>query len=302
VDSLAHEASRINLQRLTRCEHPLLRATACLALLKRKDADHLAVINQHLDDTALISVDRGEWGLKYEMVSDELLLKARWKTKTARWTTTDSVFLRHNYLEAAYIACNAVDIRPEYYPSIKEMAQRTDVRFLFERKENALYGLARFGRKEDIPLIRNILLSYHGMAGYTSMRLMQEFPDTAYWEVLKTLYPRWFGRQLCSEYGYSTVANEYVDAVASQQSDSSARLLHNILHRTPFCLCKCDSDYYRDNLLRAVWNNPCPAYLGLRKEIETAVLELERRDRENSLGVGPPVIWRDSVDEPVRWW
>jgi len=47
-------ASLRELERLSRSEHPLLRAVACLAMLRRKDADHLAVINGHLDDTALI--------------------------------------------------------------------------------------------------------------------------------------------------------------------------------------------------------------------------------------------------------
>jgi len=47
-------ASLRELERLSRSENPLLRAVACLAMLRRKDADHLAVINGHLDDTALI--------------------------------------------------------------------------------------------------------------------------------------------------------------------------------------------------------------------------------------------------------
>lgn len=305
VDWLARHAFRPELERLGRSEHPLLRAVACLALLQRKDVNHLAVINGHLDDTALISVDRGEWGLTWKMVSDELLYRARWKTEADRWTTTDLVFQYHNRLEAAYVASNDVDVRAKYYPYIKAMAQRTDLRFLFERKERALYGLARFQKKEDIPLIRDILMSYHGMLGYTSLRLMQEFPDTAYWTVFKSLYPRWFNRKLCEENGYSTDANEYVDALASYRSDSSAQLLSAILHRKPFSRCQCDSNYYRDNLVRAIWKNPCPAYGALRKEIEPAAKEQQRKYREDSIAFGyspATAVQPKPTDEPVRWW
>ncbi|HXB06553.1 MAG TPA: hypothetical protein VNW04_05550 [Puia sp.] len=304
AEVLAHQASLAELERLARCEHPLLRAAACLAMLQRKDADHLEVINFHLDDTALISVDRGEWGLAYKMVSDELLFRARWKTEADRWKTTDSVFMHHDYLEAAYFACDRVEVREQYYPFIKEMVQR-DVRFLFERKESALYGLARFGKKEDIPLIRDILIMNHGSLGYTGLRLMQEFPDTAYMEVFNKLYPRWFNRRLCSESIYSEEAVKFIDAVASYRSDSSARILGAILHRKPFSRCNCDSNDYKRALIWDIWNNPCPAYLSLRRETETAAREIERRDREDRMALGNDTgiaIQPKPTDEPVRWW
>jgi len=305
VDSLARHAFRLELECLSRSEHPLLRAVACLALLQRKDVNHLAVINGHLDDTALISVDRGEWGLNWKMVSDELLYQARWKTEADRWITTDSVFFRHDNLEAAYFASSIVDVRPKYYPFIKEMAQRKGEQIEFERKERTFYGLAKFQKKEDIPLIRDLLLANYHSLGYSSLRLMEEFPDSAYWDVFQSLYPRWFNRKLCGKDGYSEAATKFFDALASYRSDSSARLLTTILHRKPFCRCQCDSNYYRDHLRQAIWNNPCPAYLALRKEIEPAVREQERKYREDSIAFGyspATVLQPKPTDESVRWW
>jgi len=42
----------------------------------------------------------------------------------------------------------------------------------------------------------------------------------------------------------------------------------------------------------------------LRKELEVAAKELERRDREERIGMdaGPGIVFKDSADEPVRWW
>jgi hypothetical protein len=112
-------------------------------------------------------------------------------------------------------------------------------------------------------------------------------------------------RQLCGKSTYNETASKFFGVLASYRSDSSARLLGIILHRKPFSRCQCDSNYYRENLIRAIWNNPCPAYQELRKEIEAAEKEYERKYREDSIAYDygtAKTVQRAPTDEPVRWW
>jgi hypothetical protein len=302
-DTLARVATAEALRRLEHSEHPLLRAAACRALLRRKDVDHFDMIMHHLDDTARIAYDCGEFGIRFILVTDDLLFTARWKTEADRGKTTDSVLMRHDYLEAAYFACDRVGARKEYYPFIKEMALR-ESRFIFERRESALFGLARFGKKEDIPLIRDILLSKCGRLGYTSFRLMKEFPDTAYGEVFTTIYPRRFYSRLYKEEDREAM-EEFIQAVAAYRSAGSAKILGAIYYRKPFAPRPGDSVYFRDAVIQAIWDNPCEAYATLRKQLKAVKKEWDKWHLLVPFDPGDSakaINQRDSSGEPIRWW
>ena len=67
------------LRQLSRCEHPVLRAVALRGMLSRPSFNHYEVVMNNLDDTAMVAVDWGEWGLKYFRVSDDMLHESKWK-------------------------------------------------------------------------------------------------------------------------------------------------------------------------------------------------------------------------------
>ena len=71
--SLIKSITDDELKRLTRTENPVLRATALGEMLDRKSFNQFEVVMNHLDDTAIVAVDNGEFGIGFRRVSDYLL-------------------------------------------------------------------------------------------------------------------------------------------------------------------------------------------------------------------------------------
>ncbi len=286
------------LVKLSRSEHPILRAIAFRGMLERQTFDHFRVIMDHLDDTAIVAVYAGEWGIWYRTISDFIIMNGKWKTIGDKKTTIDEIIKKHDYLRSAYSALPGIELKEEYYPHIKAMVERDRE---FELREGALYALARFRRKGDVPLIRDILSSNIGRLGDGSFGLMKEYPDTAYLEILEQYYPRRFYRSICNNNGYSEAALEYIRAIASYKSDSAAKILDLILNKKPFTPCAADTFSLKDALMRAIWENPCAAYSKMRAQISGAMRE---RIRQDSLNEMPPLdipVFKDTAREPIRW-
>src|SRR5687767_14634892 len=70
---LQHLATDQELLRLGKSEHPILRAAAFREMLERKSFNHFEVLMEHLDDTALVFTDAGEFGIWDRTVSDDIL-------------------------------------------------------------------------------------------------------------------------------------------------------------------------------------------------------------------------------------
>ena len=110
---------------------------------------------------------------------------------------------------------------------------------------------------------------------------MAEFPDTAYFDVLQTYHRRQFykfsGTRPHGFTGYAAdraAPEDFIKALVVQQTDKSARLLDTMLHRLPLQTCMPDKDYILDNLITAIWEQPCPAYAKLREKIKPKAEEL----------------------------
>ena len=56
--------------RLGKSENPILRATAIREMLGRNSFNHFDILMNHLDDTAVVGTDNGEFGIRLEAVSD----------------------------------------------------------------------------------------------------------------------------------------------------------------------------------------------------------------------------------------
>jgi len=251
-----------------------------------------------------VPVDWGEWGVQLRTISDHIIEHAKWKTEADKKKTIDEIIMKHDYLRSAYMGLWKAELQPMYYSHIKKMAQR-DVEF--EIREEALFALAKFRKREDIPLIKEVLQGYSLQMGRSSWGLLTEFPDTSYMEVLQDYYRRRFYKVVCRDRDLEK-AGSYIGTLASYRSDSSAKILKEILNRKPMVPCTTDTVTLRQQLVRSIWNNPCTAYATLRGQISAEMRGLLKRDSineawtaENSGQLDTTGFYRDTATEPVRW-
>ncbi len=99
------------LVKLSRCEHPVLRAAAFREMLERETFNHADVVMNNLDDTAEVLIDHGEFGSWSNKVSDDLIWKSMWKTYEAKEKAIEQIITHHNYLTSAYRECYTVEPR-----------------------------------------------------------------------------------------------------------------------------------------------------------------------------------------------
>lgn len=314
-DSALHNmATDKELVRLGQSEHPILRSTAFWEMLQRKSFNHFDVLMGHLDDTAHVLVDYGEFGFRDMTVSDDILDRAKWKTEQALAATIDEVISKHNYLASAYLVLNKIKPQEKYYPIIRDMAlrpRRIDDIYHFETGfpdiEYALYGLAKFKKKGDVTMIKTKLLSHVYELGEVSFKLMKEYPDTAYLEVLNKYHRENFYRSLGTQlHGFTgsekfrAEPKDFIEALAQQENTASAKLLDTILKRLPYYKDRYGNNEAEFDVIDIVWKHPSPVYAQLREKIKTKAEE----QLKNRLFI--PIerhkITVDTAEENYRWW
>ena len=92
--ALRHMATDGDLELLGISEHPILRAAAFREMLQRKSFNHFDIVIKHLDDTALVFTDAGEFGIWDRTVSDDILQEAEWKTREEKNQLPDQLPLQ----------------------------------------------------------------------------------------------------------------------------------------------------------------------------------------------------------------
>jgi len=299
-------ASDEELKKLSKCEHPVLRAVAFRTMLERPTFNHFDVIMGNLDDTAVVARDAGEWGIRYVKISDDILQHGRWKDTTSKNKTIETIILNHRYLSSAYYKILTVEPKDSYYSSIKEMAQHVPNydnivgQIGFNEIERALYALAKFGKSEDIQIIKKALISNLAEASTLTFEIMGEYPDETYLEVFEDYYPRRFYREICR--GKDTdKAISFINSIAKYKNERSAKILREILKRNPFMPCSADTNYLKESLVYAIWNNPCQHYSELRRSVADIVTDYEN-SKLPGIPLDPQNFPPDTSAEPIRWW
>ncbi|HEV2478955.1 MAG TPA: hypothetical protein VGS79_04800 [Puia sp.] len=302
------------LMELTQSEHPVLRASAFREILHRNSFNHFEMVMSHLDDTAIVETDAGEFGIWSRTVSDDILLEAEWKTEDDKNKTVEQVLTKHNYLRSAYIILEQLEPQAKYYPFIKDMATRprrlTDDGYEldFNDIEYALYGLAKFKKQDDVKIIKKQMMQNVWKLSDKSFRLMKEFPDTTYFEVLQAYHRRQFykfsGNRPGGFSGFiadRAAPEDFIDALVAQQSNNSAKLLDTMLNRLPLQTCMPDKKTIIDEVIMAIWEHPCSAYASLREKIKPKAEEISKWQ------ITIPVdssyqIQVDTTQKRIRWW
>jgi hypothetical protein len=297
---------------LFQSEHPILRASAFREMVQRKSINHFDLLMNHLDDTAIVAVDQGEFGISFRTVSDDILQGATWKTQDSKNQTIDLVLTNHNYLQSAYRILTEIEAQKKYYANIRDMATRPrrlsydGYELGFDDIEYALYGLAKFKRMDDISILKNRMMEHVWKLSNISFRLMKEFPDTAYLDVFQSYYRRQFyrfnGNRRDGFTGYyfeRADPEDFSNALAEQQNEGSATLFDTLLNRLPLQTCMPDGKNIMEEVIMAIWEHPCPAYGRLREKIKTRVQEILKRNISLDVPVYPASV--DTTKENFRW-
>jgi hypothetical protein len=280
--------SNKELVQMSMSENPVLRATAFAQMLNRKSFDRVAVAMDHLDDTATVATDAGEFGIWFQTVSDYILDEGRW-TNAEFEKIIDRVLTKNNYLRFAYRMLDRVEPQEKYYPYIKNMATRPrritpdGYELGFDDIEYALYGLAQFKKKKDINIIKDKMLKYVWKLSDISFSLMEMFPDTAYFEVLQTYHRRQFynfsGYRPHGFTGYPAdraAPEDFIKALVVQKTSNSANLLDSMLNRLELQTCMPDRENIITEIIMQIWKHPCTAYERLRAKIKSRALKISR--------------------------
>ena len=311
---LARDVSIKDLEKLSRSEHPILRAMGLRALFRRDAVGQFALLMRHLDDTAIIIVDRGEFGDQKTTVSDDMLDQAEWKTKKDRDSTVAEVLTRHNYLRSAYLVIDQLPPNERYYEITRELAfrpasslNRLDDPFGFLDREYALRALARYKKPEDITLIQQQFLENNRLLSSVSFELMRQQPDNAYQAVLEKYFIGQFfkfnGNRRDGFTGFPTSRadpEDFIDAVIAQETVASGNLLFQLLERLNLSTTLPDRAGILDYTVTSIWEHPCDAYAKLRTFIRERAELLQRK----VIHVQPAVEYHgrsNSLNRPIRW-
>ena len=270
--AITYMATDKELDHLSKSDQPILRALALYEMLQRSSYNHFEVIMNHLDDTALVQVYQGEFGIEPMAVSDYLVEEGKWKTAADRLKTVEKLVTEHNYLRAAYYGLSRLKPQEKFYPYIKRMIEKDRP---FVETEYGLYALAEFKKPSDIPFIKNILLNNLVYLHERSFDLMKKFPDTAYMDVYEAYYPRKFQKAICI-FNNQEAAPSFIKSVAAYKNERSAAILADLLEKKPLVYCNTNTEELEANIKYAIWDNPCPAYSKLRKQVESYILDVKK--------------------------
>lgn len=224
---------KASLKKLSRSEHPILRALALCTILKDSTLKQPDYIFQCMSDTAMIFYDYGEFGIQYNTVSDYTLWEYLIKHRQMEDTLTCEAILKHNYLQFSYNNLFKIKTEEKYYASIKEMAIRDKPYGKNRDIENALYALASYKKKDDIPFIKLKLLQIRPDLSETGFNLMRNFPDTTYIEVLEAYYPKTFHRKIFEERNTDR-AYSYIYALRAYDNPKCKAILKSIFEDKSF--------------------------------------------------------------------
>lgn len=299
--------------RLAKSENPILRATALREMLDRNSFNHFDAVINHLNDTAIVAVDNGEFGIGFRTVSDYVIQEALWETLQEKNRTIEQVLTKHNYLSSAYNILTSIEAQEKYYPYIKEMATRPrrldryeNYELGFHEIEYALYGLAKFQKKEDVQILKNKLLNHVWELSDVSFRLMKEFPDTAYFDVLQTYHRRQFYKFSGNRpHGFSGLVadraapEDFIEALVVQQNDKSANLLDTMLNYLPKYTCMPDKQNIINTVIEQIWEHPCPAYARIREKVKHKAEEILKG--RISIPLDPIDIPVDTTKRKYHW-
>jgi len=248
-----------DLKKLLQCEHPLLRAMA-FRILVDKDSNNIEnILLSSLDDTAIISVDHGEFGIPTMYCADYYLEITKGETKVKREKILNILVEKHLQLQTTFFELGIADSLPEkHYSSVKQMAinyflnRNTDngapyITYEDEKTSDILFALSKFKKKEDIDFIKSKLTPHQA---YT-WQLIKRNPDTGYFSILNDLFldlekaketgPEYLQNYFSGKYAAAKEFEQILVALSKYTTKESAAIFSKIIAQKIY-----PSYYYRN--------------------------------------------------------
>jgi|GEM_PF-2509996 len=306
-DFILKHSSIKELQKLLKCEYPIIRAYGFSALIT-KDSN---IVNQILfpllnDDSSFIFEDRGEWGVERRVLADFYVYASQDRTKILISALADKLLTEHNHLQSAYTILDHVDsgyIKAVHYNSIKQMGQRpylayndTEMPVFYSYKgfdlSFAVYKLAQFKKKEDIPLIKSALMYQWRLDHNYAFRTIIKFPDTSYFDVLQDYY-QYISRPMTemqrqinfngrSRSFILDQYEEFLHALAAQKTKRSASILQEIIEKKFYPYLNYPDGKIKYTIYKLLEENYCQDYEMLSKRVEKDALNYKKRSINDS--------------------
>jgi len=248
---LQKKATIAELKELTNHPNGAVRCYALWALSCDSTVSLLPIIVRHLNDTTLVRTQFGCIGGR-KKVGDFFV-------NVTQFIDVDSKQLtpaEHEYLDSVLVytpnmlnsrdwAIERLKLTEASYNKVRELVMK-------ESNQSALIVLAKFRRKQDIPIILNNRLTEQDGGLFHTYRAICEFPDPAFRPLLRESL-----QDVLNKSAFSSGWSYLYDAIACFKDDTAYQLL-----KTPFIGLK-DQDlrtYHMDFLFNAVREYYSPIY------------------------------------------
>jgi hypothetical protein len=204
-----------DLKKILQCEHPLLRAHAFRILAEKDSTNIEAILLSSLDDTAIISVDHGEWGIPTMYCADFYLDIVRNERIKLEHNLLDILIEKYPHLETTFIRLRTTPTLPEkYYSSVKKIAESTVKNYSGfgnstpyithddEKVNDILFALSEYKKEEDIDFIK----THSRLNDRFIWEIIRNNPDIRYFSFIKEYFERLEnGKKNGSEYLQSII-------------------------------------------------------------------------------------------------
>jgi hypothetical protein len=225
--------------KMNKSEHPILRAFAFTALIRKKAPNLDNLLLKNLDDTAIVSYCAGEFGPRETTVADYILDESRGKTNLLKSDLIETVIVKHPYLiHAATFFIREIDTDEKYYPALKKIIQNK-YSWHYNLEEELINELSSYKKNEDTSKIANALKHKWFKKEEYKFQLIENNPVGAYFFALEKYYNRLlkFDEQKLLQHefirdnDFEIVFNQFINAAASYKSKESAAILSAILNK-----------------------------------------------------------------------
>jgi hypothetical protein len=181
---LMNSCSKEELMNLMNINIPLLRVISYSTIVKRKEANSFQILLNHLDDTSKVNCNF-ECIHTNENVSDIMISKVDRQnlSRDEKDTLIDRVLRNHIYLDIAQEMMSEIEPKSEYYSIIKSQTQSQNNEW---KRIKATLGLARYRKREDVPLILknlNLFIETDLNKNYV-FKIIEIFNEPEFWPVI----------------------------------------------------------------------------------------------------------------------
>ncbi|MCC6761226.1 MAG: hypothetical protein IT252_08410 [Chitinophagaceae bacterium] len=241
----------ILLKKLSMSVHPVVRGFALVTLMNMPGVDKLSIIKQHIHDTAIVS--NGETGEKQTILSLLLENSSAWANVQEKRAAEKIVLQEAPYERAAYILVSSdrqLDTFPGCYKQIKKMAEYLLVQPYSAKAIDWFYGikavnrLAMYQRKEDVELIKQLLLEEHhdrNPIDVLPLFILKNYPNPAYDTLYmgNGIYPSFLMRYINSTYSRGRAylddsVWELIELLVAKKSETSSAMIEKMFIKSPY--------------------------------------------------------------------